>query len=55
MAKTAAISVRVPESTKEALELAARADGRSLASLVERILSQWLQSNASSGSQGSGQ
>ena len=38
MAKTAAISVRVEPSLKEALEAAARADDRTLAQYVERVL-----------------
>ena len=36
--KTAAISVRVPPHLKEAIEQQATADGRSLASYVERVL-----------------
>ncbi|MFC3087895.1 DUF1778 domain-containing protein [Tabrizicola soli] len=38
MAKTSAISVRVSEETKQAVEKAAEADGRSVASYVERLL-----------------
>lgn len=43
MAKTAAISVRVPEDLKEALEKAAAEDDRSVASYVERLLRAHLQ------------
>lgn len=39
MAKTAAISVRVEPALKEALEAAAKADDRTLAQYVERVLS----------------
>ena len=42
MAKTSAISARVAEDTKQALEKAARDDRRSVASLVELILTDWL-------------
>lgn len=42
MVKTAAISVRVPDDMKEQLERAAAEDRRSLASLVEKILAEWL-------------
>ncbi|WP_232830869.1 hypothetical protein [Tropicimonas sp. IMCC34011] len=38
MAKTSAISVRVTEATKLAVEKAAEEDGRSVASYVERLL-----------------
>jgi predicted HicB family RNase H-like nuclease len=38
MAKTSAISVRVSDETKRAVELAAHEDGRSVASYVERLL-----------------
>ncbi|MBL3561978.1 DUF1778 domain-containing protein [Rhodovulum sulfidophilum] len=38
MAKTSAISVRVSDETKKAVEKAAAADGRSVASYVERLL-----------------
>ena len=39
MARTSAISVRVTDEVKEAVEKAAEADGRSVASYVERLLS----------------
>ena len=42
MAKEAALSFRVPGEVKEALEKAAKADDRSVSSLVERILKAWL-------------
>jgi hypothetical protein len=38
MAKTAAIAVRIPPHLKEAIQQQAEADGRSLASYVERVL-----------------
>lgn len=45
MAKTSAISVRVPDAVKKAAEKAAADDSRSLASLVEKILAEWLRAN----------
>lgn len=42
MAKTAALSIRVLDATKTALEKAAEDDGRSVASLADRILTEWL-------------
>jgi hypothetical protein len=42
MAKTAAISVRVPDNVKAAAEKAAADDHRSLASLVEKLLTEHL-------------
>jgi hypothetical protein len=42
MAKQSAISVRLPEHLKAAVDQAAAADHRSTASLVEKILSDWL-------------
>jgi uncharacterized protein (DUF1778 family) len=42
MAKTEAISVRVSAEMKRALERAAERDHRSLASLVLKILMEWL-------------
>lgn len=44
MAKNSAISVRVPDKVKEAAERAAAEDSRSVASLVEKILADWLKS-----------
>jgi hypothetical protein len=38
MAKTSAISVRVPDEVKAAAEKAAAADSRSVASYVEKLL-----------------
>lgn len=38
MTKTSAISVRVTDETKQAVEKAAAEDGRSIASYVERLL-----------------
>lgn len=42
MAKTSAISVRVPDDVKAAAEKAAADDDRSLASYVERLLTHHL-------------
>jgi predicted HicB family RNase H-like nuclease len=38
MAKSSAISVRVTEETKQAVEKAAEEDGRSVASYVDRLI-----------------
>jgi uncharacterized protein (DUF1778 family) len=43
MARTSALSVRVTDETKQAVEKAAEADGRSVASYVERLLVAHLQ------------
>jgi hypothetical protein len=48
MAKTAAISVRVPPELKSALESEAEMDHRTLASLVEKILAEWLRGRGAS-------
>ena len=42
MAKSAAISVRVPDAVKAAAEKAAAEDSRSVASLVEKLLTEHL-------------
>lgn len=42
MAKQAALSFRIPEEMKEALDRAAAADDRSVSSLVTIILRDWL-------------
>ena len=42
MAKDTALSFRVPAEIKESLEKAAKDDDRSVSSLVERILKEWL-------------
>jgi hypothetical protein len=42
MAKTSAISVRVPDEVKAAAEKAAADDSRSVASLVEKLLTDHL-------------
>ncbi|HWX49670.1 MAG TPA: ribbon-helix-helix protein, CopG family [Roseomonas sp.] len=42
MAKTEALSFRIPPDMKAALEQAAKDDDRSVSSLVERILKAWL-------------
>jgi hypothetical protein len=46
MAKTNALSFRVEPEVKEGLERAAKADRRSLSSLIEKILAEWLQKHA---------
>jgi hypothetical protein len=45
MTKTSAISVRVTDDVKAAAEKAAADDSRSLASLVEKILREFLKKN----------
>lgn len=45
MAKTNPLGFRVEPEIKEALEKAAKADDRSVSSMVERILKQWLIEN----------
>lgn len=45
MTKTSAISVRVPDNVKAAAEKAAAADSRSVASLVEKVLTEFLKKN----------
>lgn len=42
MAKTPSLGVRVQPETKEALENAAKDDVRSVSSLIEKILTDWL-------------
>jgi len=42
MSKSSAISVRVTDEVKAAAEQAARDDSRSVASLVEKLLADWL-------------
>jgi hypothetical protein len=42
MGKDTALSFRIEPAMKEALERAAKADDRSVSSLVERILKAWL-------------
>lgn len=44
MAKTPSLGVRVQPETKEALERAAKDDLRSVSSLVEKVLVEWLRS-----------
>jgi hypothetical protein len=53
MAKTDAISVRVPAHVKDALRREAQADHRSLASLVMKILVEWLRRRRALESDGS--
>jgi hypothetical protein len=45
MARTAAIGIRVEPEIKEAAERAAQKDRRTLASLMEKILIDWLEGN----------
>lgn len=45
MARTNSLGVRVEQEIKDALEVAAKADDRSLSSMVERVLRGWLQEN----------
>ena len=45
MARTASVGLRFLPAVKEAAERAAKDDHRSLASMVERILTEWLQAN----------
>lgn len=42
MAKTPSLGVRVQPETKDALDRAAKDDMRSVSSLVEKILTEWL-------------
>ena len=42
MAKTASLHLRLDTSTKDALQMAADADGRKLSNLAEHILKEWL-------------
>ena len=43
--RTAAIGLRLTPQLKRALEVAAERDGRSVSSLVERIVTEWLARN----------
>lgn len=45
MVKTNPLGFRVEPEVKEALERAAKADRRSVSSMVEKILVEWLQAN----------
>lgn len=45
MAKTTPLGVRLPADTRQALEKAAAADHRSMSSLIEKVLTEWLASN----------
>jgi predicted transcriptional regulator len=46
MVKKAALSIRIPESVKKAIDRAAVKDRRSTSSLVEIILADWLEAHA---------
>lgn len=45
MGKTPSLGVRVHPQTKAALEKAAADDMRSVSSLIEKILTEWLRAN----------
>jgi hypothetical protein len=45
MAKTAALSIRVSPEVKDAIERAAEADSRPVASMAEKILVEWLRAH----------
>ena len=46
MAREAQLSLRVEEGLKDALERAARRDGRKLASLAVKVLSDWAKTHS---------
>ncbi len=43
--KTLPVSVRLPPNVKKALERAAKDDTRSVSSLIEKVLTNWLREN----------
>ena len=45
MARTASIGIRVEPALKDAAERAAAADRRTVASLIEKVLVEWLTAN----------
>jgi hypothetical protein len=45
MPKTAALSIRISPEVKAAIERAAEADSRPVASMAEKILAEWLRAN----------
>lgn len=45
MTRIASISIRVEPDLKEAAERAAKADHRTVASLIEKVLTEWLRQN----------
>jgi len=45
MGKTPSLGIRVQPETKAALEKAAKDDMRSLSSLIEKVLTEWLREN----------
>jgi hypothetical protein len=45
MPKTPSLGIRVQPETKKALEKAAKADMRSVSSLAEKIIVEWLRAN----------
>ena len=45
MARTASIGIRVEPDLKEAAEKAAKDDHRTVASLIEKVLTEWLEQN----------
>jgi predicted HicB family RNase H-like nuclease len=48
MGKLPSLGVRIDPAVKSALEAAAKADSRSLSSLVQKILSEWVKDNSQS-------
>jgi len=46
MPKTAALAFRIDAKTKAALEKAAQSDSRSVSSLVDKIITEWLRDNS---------
>jgi predicted HicB family RNase H-like nuclease len=46
MSKTAALSIRISEELKAAIDNAAEDDGRSTASLVSKVMTDWIEANA---------
>ena len=45
MARTASIGIRVEPDLKDAAERAAKDDRRTVASLIEKVLTEWLEQN----------
>lgn len=45
MAKTTPLGVRLDEDVRKALSKAAKDDGRSLSSLIAKIIADWLKAN----------
>jgi hypothetical protein len=45
MVKTPSLGIRLPPEVKDALQKAAKADVRSVSSLAEKVLTDWLKAN----------